>query len=56
MRDDKNQNAPAGDTNEESSEETVPFINDVPTLPVVVNAAVLAGTQNVVSAETAAPN
>ena len=54
--DDIGQNAPARDTNEESSEEEVPFIDEVPTLPAVANAAVPAGTQNAVTAETAAPN
>ena len=56
MRDDIGQNAPARDTNEKSSEEEVPFIDEVPTLPVVANAAVSVGTQNAVTAETPAPN
>ena len=40
MRDDIGQNAPARDTNEECSEQEVPFIDEVLTLPVVANAAV----------------
>ena len=50
------QNTLAGDTNKESSEEEVPFIDELPTLPAVTNAAVPAGTQNTVTAKAAAPN
>ena len=49
-------NAAARDTEEESSEEEVPFINEIPTLPTVTNSAVPAGTQNAVTAETTEPN
>ena len=42
-----------GETEEESSEE-FPFINEVPTLHAVANAAVPAGTQSAVTAEAAA--
>ena len=44
------------ETNEASSEEEVPFINQVPTLPIVSNAALPSGTQNAVTVETAATN
>ena len=54
--DDIGQNAPAKDTNRESLEEEVPFIDKVPILPAVANAAVFANTQNAVTAETAVPN
>ena len=56
MRVDIGQNAMARDTNKESSEEEVPFIDELPTLPAVANAAVPAGTQNTATAEAAAPN
>ena len=56
VRDDIGQNALAGDTNDKSSEDEVSFIDDVPTLPAVANAAVPPGTQNAVTAEAAAPN
>ena len=56
MRDDIDQNAPARDTNEESSEKEVPFIDETPTLPAVANAAVPAGTQNAVTPKASAPN
>ena len=56
VRDDIGQNEPATDTNEESFEEEVPFIDEVPTLPPVSTAAMPAGTQNGVTAKTAAPN
>ena len=50
VRDDIDKSAQAIDTNEESSEEEVPFIDEAPTLPAVANAAVPAGTQNAVTA------
>ena len=43
--------APVGATDEESSEEEVPVIDQVPILPAVDNAALPAGTQNAVTAE-----
>ena len=49
-------NAAAGETEEESYEEEVPFIDELPTLHAIANAAVPAGTQNAVTAKTAAPN
>ena len=48
--------APVGEIDKESSKEEVPFINHVPILPAVANAAVAAGTQNAVAAKTIAPN
>ena len=56
VREDIGHDAPAEETREESSDEEVPFIDPVPILPAVANAAVPAGTQNVVTAEAAAPN
>ena len=38
------QNAPAGDTNKDSSDEEVCFIDQVPTMPIVAIIAVLCGT------------
>ena len=48
--------AHVGETDEESSDEDVPFIDELPTLLAVTNAAVPAGKQNTVNAEAAAPN
>ena len=56
VRDHIGQNAAARDTNEESSKEEVPFIDEVPNLPAVATATVPAGTQNAVTTETAVPN
>ena len=56
LRDNIGQNAPARDTSEESSEETVPFIDKLPNLPAVANAAVPAGMQNAVTVKAAALN
>ena len=56
VRDHIGQNAPARDTNEDSSEEEVPLIDKVLTLPAVANAAVPAGPQNAVTAEKVAVN
>ena len=50
VRDYIGQNAPARDTNEESFEEEVLFVDGAPTLTAVTNAAVPAGTKNAVTA------
>ena len=50
VRYDIGQNAPTRDTNEESSEEEVFFIDKVPTLPAIANATVPANTQNAMTA------
>ena len=55
-RDDIGQNEPARDTNEESSDEEVPLIDEVLNLPTVANAAVPVGTHNAVTAETTVSN
>ena len=56
VREDIGQNSLTGDTNEKSSEEEIPFIDEVPTLPAVANAGVPAEALNAVNFETAAPN
>ena len=48
--------APVGETDEESSDEEVPLIDEVPNLPTVANAAVPAGTHNAVTAKTTEQN
>ena len=51
VREDIGHDAPTEETGEESSDEEVPFIDQVPIQPAVVNAAVPAGMQTVVTAE-----